>query len=156
MPKSVLRRSRDDDEDDNVVKDGEIYRVPLMFMDNMQRAVRQDALYCRARVVDAFDNSAGYRPGYCFAADAGLIDGDGSSDDPRVQAWQERDRRMRDAWRDPKAWFAANTASPQLDRPPPNPPPRLGIDANDTGAHAEADRAYEERGRRLGEAWRHA
>lgn len=64
------RRSTEQDEDDRIIKDGQVVRVPLMLADEMQRAVAghfaRPVTGHAGIIVDAFGQPAGYRPGYCF------------------------------------------------------------------------------------------
>jgi hypothetical protein len=90
----IRNRRRDDDEDDDdrvsrgrVARDGEIVRVPMAFMDAMQRSVALNA-------VSAHDvgNPAGHRPGFRLADD----------DEHRQaaeDAYRERTEWMANAWR---------------------------------------------------------
>lgn len=59
------RNQYDGDEGNDIVKDGEHVRVPMMLCDAMQRDVAQ---YCGrpVQVVDAFGMPAGQKRGYCF------------------------------------------------------------------------------------------
>jgi hypothetical protein len=80
-----------EDDDDRVVPDGGSVRVRMEFMDATQRAVASGKA---VSVVDALGREAGFRPGYCFAAD-------GSNDKARGAAEASylmyRDRLSR-AW----------------------------------------------------------
>jgi hypothetical protein len=53
------------EDDDDILRDGERFRVPLEAMDGVQRAVAgaQHALH------DGMGNPAGYKPGYVFSDD---------------------------------------------------------------------------------------
>jgi hypothetical protein len=80
----------DEDEGDDIVKDGQHVRVPMMLCDSFQRDVAQH-YGRRAQVVDAFGLPAGQRRGYAFV--------DTSSDDLRISAYADAARRSSNAWR---------------------------------------------------------
>src|SRR5262245_29747565 len=146
MHTHASRKSRDDeDDDDNVLKDGHVYRVPLALMDEQQKAVAQH--FRRAPVVDAFGQPAGQRQGYVFANDGGVRDSSG--DDARRSAWEERERKMSNGWRDTTAtWFAPDNTTPPVNPPTPNLSPRPAISVNDS-LRGQAHKAYKDRCQRL-------
>jgi hypothetical protein len=75
---------------EGTVQDGESVRVPIMLMDGKpyEAPLRRDM-----RMVDAWGNPAGSRPGWCFAVDG---------NDQREAAYQAYKRELRDAWRKPQ------------------------------------------------------
>lgn len=56
-------------DDDDVLRDGETLRVPLLMRDGLsplQRAVAEDKAACGVTVVDGLGRPAGHRPGACY------------------------------------------------------------------------------------------
>jgi hypothetical protein len=74
------------EDDDNVLRDQQVLRVPLYAMDSLQRSVRAH------RLQDALGNPAGYRPGPVYLV--------GLDDTPARKAASDYERFLSDAWKD--------------------------------------------------------
>src|SRR5262249_36956834 len=81
----TMRRDRDDDDDDYVLKDGERVRVPMLVRDSATTAID----YCST------DPLAAHRPGFRRAADAGVRDAS-------ERAYREMVARSTGEWRTPQ------------------------------------------------------
>jgi hypothetical protein len=75
----------EDDDDKDILRDGERLRVPLFAMDAAQRDL------ARMLLTDAHGRPAGHAPGYVFSA--------ASVSDPRDAAYAEHTAYLADAWR---------------------------------------------------------
>jgi hypothetical protein len=95
-----MTRRQYDDEGDDIIKDGEHVRVPMMLCDGFQRDVAQH--YARpVHVVDAFGMSAGRKRGYCFpnTSSGELRDAAIDARDQADQAYADLVNRDQNAWR---------------------------------------------------------
>jgi hypothetical protein len=87
----MATRYYDDDalDERGIVKDGRSVRVPMMFMDSVQRDIVHSA-----RITDGGnDPLALHRPGYR------VVDGAARGADPRMKAYDEYCTRLQDAWK---------------------------------------------------------
>ena len=91
-----------DDEDDDILKDGEHVRVPMMLCDGFQRDVAQH--YARpAQITDAIGRTAGHRPGF-------LLTDTSTMRDAAEAARTTRNKLLADAWREQAgAWQPTET-----------------------------------------------
>jgi hypothetical protein len=94
-------RNRNNPDDEDVLRDGQVLRVPTHLMDSLQRSVAS------ARDGTVFDASL-HRPGFRAAGQA--------SDDARTRAYDEMCRDMADAWKSDAQRIAdtARAAEPPL------------------------------------------
>jgi hypothetical protein len=106
------RRYNDDYEDAfderGILRDGRRVRVPMQFMDSMQRAVRErfgsgpSIADSHILVVDAFGKPAGHRPGPCYLripehmTDHAIA---AAQDHNRAQAYADFVASLQDAWK---------------------------------------------------------
>jgi hypothetical protein len=129
-----------DDEGDDILKDGEHVRVPMMLCDGFQRDVAQ--YYAQpARVCDAIGRTAGHRPGFLLmdTSNSELHD----AIDARDEAYAGLEKRSAAAWRTPVA-DVGNAATRTVER-----------QATDTGqAELARDSAFAELEKRSANAWR--
>jgi hypothetical protein len=98
-----------DDEGDDIIKDGEHVRVPMMLCDGFQRDVAQH--YARpAQIVDAIGRPCGHRPGHAFVSTSSgeLRD---AAIDTRDIAYAELEKRSAVAWRTNVVVAQTNAAS---------------------------------------------
>jgi hypothetical protein len=97
-------------DDDELLRDGEQLRVPLLLMDSVQRSVARTATTPRRRLVaDAFGNSDHFalgRPGPRYGVDRGY------GDDERAAAYREVALRDAEAWRTPPVVVSVRDAAP--------------------------------------------
>jgi hypothetical protein len=132
------RNQYDEDEGDDIVKDGEHVRVPMMLCDAMQRDVA--AHYTRQRFTDGIGRS--HQPGHRFintTSNSELRD----ASDARDMAYAELEKRSAAAWRTPVA-DVGNVATRAVER-----------QAADTGqAELARDSAFAELEKRSANAWR--
>jgi hypothetical protein len=124
-------------DDDDVVRDGEHVRVPLHLMDSLQRAVATEGL----RLHDGMGNPAGQKSGYVFGGNA-------EQRQRAADAYDERTRRLQNAWRNPAAAAERNETQLEAWR---KPGARPGLRQDATNDSAAAYAAYVER---IGRAWR--
>jgi hypothetical protein len=134
----MTKRNHYDDEGDEIVKDGEHVRVPMMLCDAMQRDVA--AHYTRQRFTDGIGRS--HQPGHRFintTSNSELRD----ASDARDMAYAELEKRSAAAWRTPVA-DVGNVATRAVER-----------QAADTGqAELARDSAFAELEKRSANAWR--
>lgn len=164
MPQAQRRTDFDDDDDDlderGILRDGRSTRVAMVFADGTTVTRTQFLDAIRAR-----DPLAGHRPGFADASSP-LIDSD--AQDAALDAWAERGRINREAWRNatvaPFERPRPSTQRGQDERnapsrypsradPPRSHPARPGSDFHD-GEQGDAERAWEERNERDANAWR--
>ena len=92
-------------DDDDVLRDGETLRVPLMMRDGMsplQRAVAEDAAARRIVVVDGLGRPAGHRPGACYLRTAEHTTDHAlavTRDHLRRKAYADSLAELQDAWK---------------------------------------------------------
>src|SRR5262245_12881700 len=79
--------------DGEVVPDGYGIKVPMTFMDSMQRAVARSA---KRPLHDGRGNRAGHRPGFVY--------GDGNND-AKAQAFADANRDAEEAWKRPAGGY---------------------------------------------------
>jgi hypothetical protein len=90
------RNQYDDDDNPDIVKDGEKISVPIYLLDSMQRSVA--AHYGRRdQIVDAFGMSAGRKRGYCFQNTSSVLQD--AASDTRQAAFDALEKRSQSAWR---------------------------------------------------------
>jgi hypothetical protein len=126
-----MRRHHDDDD---MLRDGDIGRVPLMLRDTMtplQRAVAQRSL--ATQLHDGNGGAVGHKPSFVYSTDASL-------NNAKEQAYRLYDEEVAAAYKHPKGW-------------------RGDLDANDEARDAlavmdERERAYRERDEADANAWR--
>jgi hypothetical protein len=134
MKMKTRRHDVDDDDADEMVRDGERVRCPMYLMDSMQRRIAFDA--------------ASHQPGYRSVDSATVRDARRMARDAR----EEMIRRLTDAWRTPVRDAAEPDASERLlrrhlgnERPDEKP---------DDDAQARRDRQWAEYCDRVSNAWR--
>jgi hypothetical protein len=129
-----------EDEGDEIVKDGEHVRVPMMLCDGFQRDVAQ--YYAQpARVCDAIGRTAGHRPGFLLMDTSNSELRDAS--DARDMAYAELEKRSAAAWRSMARVAALVTSASGVRQ------------AADTGqAELARDSAFAELEKRSANAWR--
>lgn len=152
----------DDEDDDAILKDGDTLTVPMSFFDAEVRRYLQAKYPSRYEhaalcgVTDALgdDGLALNRPGYRFAG----IDGDAIQ--ARDEAWEERGRINRQAWRTPPPVERPRPAETGHDRRdsfrptnPPRDPSRVPVATSDGFKPQEVEDAWKARGRALAQAW---
>jgi hypothetical protein len=130
---------------DGIVPDGCGVRLTMFMMDSVQRAVAAEDL----QITDAFGAPAGQRPGYVF--DHRLTE----AQEARDAAYDASVKRLEDAWRSPSATTTtttttATTANVERLRDASE----RTLDASD--AAALRDQAYEDKVKRLADAWKTA
>lgn len=89
------------EEEEELLRDGETRRIPLLLMDAVQRSVAADPERRdngNLQIIDAFGQLAGHAPGYCFANVPG---------DTRPQAYRQYVDHLSDAWKQPSQMAAA-------------------------------------------------
>jgi hypothetical protein len=126
-----MRRHHDDDD---MLRDGDIGRVPLMLRDTMtplQRAVAQRSL--ATQLHDGNGGAVGHKPSFVYSTDASL-------NNAKEQAYRLYDEEVAAAYKHPKGW-------------------RGDLDASDEARDAlavmdERERAYRERDEADANAWR--
>jgi len=120
--------------DDDMLKDGQTGRVPLMLRDAMtplQRAVAQRSL--ATQLHDGHGGAVGHKPSFVYSTDASL-------NGAKEQAYRLYDEEVAAAYKHPKGW-------------------RGDLDASDEARDAlavmdERERAYRERDEADANAWR--
>jgi hypothetical protein len=125
------------DADDEIVHDGESVRVPVLLMDDVQRAVATKGL----RLHDGAGNPAGQQRGYVFGGNA-------EQRQRAADAYDERTRRLQNAWRSPAAAAERNEAQLEAWR---RPGARPGLRQDGAMDRATAHAAYVQR---IQNAWR--
>lgn len=91
-----------EDDDDQIARDGQTIRVPLMLMDSVQKAVASSTVT---------NDGAGHRPGYAVITDAMVKD--------RLKLYDAYIARVTSAWKNPPAVLANATDGKA---PPPHKP----------------------------------
>jgi hypothetical protein len=81
-------------DDDEILRDGESVRTPMMLMDSVQRAVAS------TQVGDAY---ALHKPGYRYAQSELTRDAADADDDPRDAAYADLCQRLTDGWLGPRS-----------------------------------------------------
>jgi hypothetical protein len=86
-----------DDDDDDILRDGEVLRVPLRMMDGWQHDMSKHFDQLRrdgASLHDGLGGEVGHRPGFAMTNDAAIRDA-------RAQARTKYIKEVRDAWQPP-------------------------------------------------------
>jgi hypothetical protein len=93
---TTRQKSRyDDEDDDNVIKDGEHLHVPVYLLDGFQREVATH--YARpAYIVDAIGRQC-HQPGHRYVTSSGVLQD--AALDARDMAYAELEKRSAAAWR---------------------------------------------------------
>ena len=101
----------DDDvafDEHGAIRDGLGLRVPMQFMDSMQREIATNARTRGTRLHDGQGGPVGHMPGFVYAGDASVYDA-------REEARAEYIKNLSDAWRsDRQPADAASTTVPRM------------------------------------------
>jgi hypothetical protein len=144
--KNAKRYSSDDDDDPNVLADGQKLRVPLYLLDSTQRAVAAHArAHARPLVVDSRGQPCGGRPGHLLPSPSNkraLAD----ALDSRARSFRDLDRRSKNAWRTVRDETAAEATAAESENE----------QQDDTLAMArqKADASWERANKVASEKWR--
>jgi hypothetical protein len=131
------RRPVDDEDafdEHGAIRDGFALRVPMEFMDSMQREIAISGGSRGTRLHDGQGGPVGHKPGFVYASDA-------SVHDARDEARAEYIKNLSDAWRsDRRPADAASTTVPRM--------------MDEASAQAIRDAAYLRMCNELINAWR--